>query len=266
MIRVSELNNAKHPLTIRIFWAVVYLSIIAALAIGVYVAAGRIRTHTLPVGEVQLTIPYSKYLTGETVSFTLKNNYNSPIYIINNCPSEPLAVYRLESGIWIRQHDQASANDCHIEQRQVVVPANGIVNGTFAPWHNLFAQPGKYRVVAYVEYYNALPYQEFEVIARPVVKATTATSSSTTTETPYTAKQSKTVTTSYGSISVQYDNSYIYVTSIAPNTANNCRYRGGNSGAIVRVTFICGEENTLQLQLSIVGNQIVVTTIPNNDN
>lgn len=260
MIRMGELGNAQHPLRIRIFWAAVYLSIVVGFVFGMYAAATRIKTHTLPVGQVQLTIPYSKYLVGETVSFTLTNNYNSPIYIINNCPSEPLEVYRQEGGKWVRQHDQAAISDCHIEQRQVIVPANGIVNGTFAPWHNLFSTPGKYRVVAFVEYYNALPYQELEIIAQPA-KQTAPTSVA-----PYTTKQSKTVTTSYGTISVQYDTSYIYVTSIAPNTANNCRYQGGNSGAVVRVTFICGDENTLQLKLSIVGSQIVVATIPNTDN
>lgn len=265
MIGMGELSNTRHPLRIRIFWALVYLSIIAGFVIGMYAAATRIRTHTLPVGQIQLTIPYSKYLVGETVSFTLTNNYNSPIYIINNCPSEPLAVYRLESGTWVRQHDQASINDCPVEQRQVSVPANGVVNGTFAPWHNLFSQPGKYRVVAYVEYYNALPYQEFEVIAQPAKQAAISAVVPATV-TPYTVKQSKTIDTSYGSISVQYDTSYIYVILIAPNTANNCLYRGGNSGTIVQVTFICGEENRLQLQLSIVGNQIVVATIPNQDN
>lgn len=261
MIRMGELGNTQHPLRIRIFWACIYLLIIVGFVFGMYAAATRIRTHTLPVGQVQLTTPYSKYLAGETVSFTLKNNYNSPIYIINNCPSEPLEVYKQEGSLWVRQHDQAAISDCHIEQRQVIVPANGVVNGTFAPWHNLFSQPGKYRVVAFVEYYNALPYQELEVIAQPAKQTT-----SPTTVTTYTTKQSKTVDTSYGSISVQYDTSYIYVTSIAPNTANNCRYRGGNSGTKVLVTFICGDENTLQLQLSIVGTQIVVTTIPNTDN
>jgi hypothetical protein len=120
---------------------------------------------------------------GETISFTITNNYNSPLYVLNNCPNEPLAVYRLQDSSWVRQHDTASLEECPTEDRQVSVAANAVTSGDFSAWHNLFSQPGKYRVVAYVEYYNALPYQEFEVIAKPLAKTvsspTTAPSTST---------------------------------------------------------------------------------------
>ncbi|MEI7683345.1 MAG: hypothetical protein WCJ24_03560, partial [Candidatus Saccharibacteria bacterium] len=176
---ISDLRNMQHPMRLRILWVLVYLTIAGLVFSGVYAAADRVKTHTLPVGQVQLAIPYSKYLVNEAVSFTITNKYNSPVYVLNNCPGEPLAVYRQEGGKWVRVHDQASVSDCPLEKRQVSVPANGVVNGTFAPWHNLFTKPGKYRVVAFVEFYNALPYQEFEVISAPPPAAPPAASSPT---------------------------------------------------------------------------------------
>lgn len=265
----SELLYVRNPKRVRIFWAVFYSLLAALFVLGLYMAAGRIRTHTLPTGNIQLTIPYSKYLVGETVSFSIKNNYNSPAYLVNRCPEEPLEVYRQDGGQWIRQHDKAALSDCPDEERQVSVPANGIINGSFEPWHQLFSQPGKYRIVAYVEYYNALPYQEIEIIAPPpaVVNNTSSAGAGTAQQTqapaaaaptqsaaPYTAKQTKTISVTSGSITVEYDTAYIYVTSIAP--AKGCTYEGGNSGPQVEVTFKCFGGET-QVQLHIVNGQIV---------
>lgn len=162
-----EIKYAQNPNRTRLAWAIVYGLLAVVVLIGIFKLASHIRTHTLPVGQIELSVPYSKYLVGEAVTFTIKNNYNSPVYISNQCPSEPLNVYRQESGKWVRIHDLASSKDCSIEDRQVKIPANGSVSGNFAPWRHLFDQPGKYRIVAYVEYYNALPYQDFEVITPP---------------------------------------------------------------------------------------------------
>lgn len=164
----NELKNVRHPYKLRLIWSTLYI-IVSVVVISVAVqAAYKIKTHTLPTGKVQLLIPYSKYLVGETINYTIKNEYNSPIYIINSCPSEPLTVYRQESGKWVRQHDEAKLNDCPDEQRQVSVDAGKSVGGSFAGWHNLFKKPGKYRVVAVIEHYDLLPYQDFEVVASSV--------------------------------------------------------------------------------------------------
>ena len=167
----GELRYAHSKVYSRVGWVVFYVVLLGLLLLGVYKVLGNIKTHSLPAGEVQLIVPYSKYLVGEAITFTVKNNYNSPVYLVNDCPAEPLNVYREENGTWLRVHDRASVGDCPTENREITVKANGSVDGSFASWHNLFKIPGKYRVVAYVEYYDALPYQEFEVIApAPVVK------------------------------------------------------------------------------------------------
>ncbi|USN96065.1 MAG: hypothetical protein H6797_03230 [Candidatus Nomurabacteria bacterium] len=165
----GELLYAYSPVRWRIMWAIVYAVLLAGALFALYQFGSQIGTHSVPVGDVRLSIPYSKFLVGETVPFTVHNGFNSTIYVTNNCPSEPLEVFKLESGTWKRIHDTVALSDCPLEGRQIAVPANGSMSGTFKEWRHLFNKPGKYRVVAYVEYYNALPYQDFEVISKPKV-------------------------------------------------------------------------------------------------
>ncbi len=164
----GELRYAYSKVVSRIFWIIFWLVLLGLLIYGAYQVAATMQMRSLPTGQIQLIVPYSKYLVGEPVTFTLKNNYNSSIYLTNSCPEEPLNVYRLENGTWIRIHDTASISDCSNEQRQIEIAANGSVSGSFTPWHHLFSTPGTYRVVAYVEYYDALPYQDFQVVAKYV--------------------------------------------------------------------------------------------------
>jgi len=160
-------NNSivRHPFRFRASWSIVYILAISLIVFLAGSAAMGIRTHSLPTGSVKLSVPYSKYLVGETISFTIQNNYNSSINVVNNCPAEPLAVYYQVNGSWVRQHGQALLDECPNEDRQVSVKPGGSIDGSFKPWQNLFGKPGKYRIVAFVEYYNALPYQDIEVIA-----------------------------------------------------------------------------------------------------
>lgn len=173
----GEMVVKKRPFGFRIFWVAVYIFAVIFVVYLVNAAATGIRSHSLPKGSVQLSLPYSKYAVGETVSFSIKNNYNSSIDIVNNCPYEPLAVYFWENSSWVREHSQVAIGECPNEDRQVSVAAGGSVEGNFGPWASLFSKPGKYRIVAFVEYYNALPYQDIEIV-NP--SAQTLTSSATT--------------------------------------------------------------------------------------
>lgn len=164
----GELRYANSKRFSRVAWLLFWMLLLGLLMYGFYQLVSHIQMRSLPAGQIQLSVPYSKYLVGEPITFTIKNNYNSSIYLSNDCPAEPLRVYRQENNLWVRIHDTASISDCPTENRQIEVPANSSVNGSFAPWHNLFNTPGKYRIVAYVEYYDALPYQDFEVVAKYV--------------------------------------------------------------------------------------------------
>ncbi len=170
-----ELLYIHNPWRTRLFWVCVYLVIATATVLGLYKFGNRLRISTLPEGEINLSIPYSRYLTGEVVTFTITNNFNGSVFIANQCPVEPLLVYKYENSAWNRIHDTAT-KDCSKEQKMVEIPAKSSVGGNFAPWPNLFKTPGKYRVVAYVEYYNSLPYQDFEIIdPSPIAKPSVTT-------------------------------------------------------------------------------------------
>ena len=185
----SELEFTRHPLRTYLKWTLVYV-IIAGLVIAiVMLLATRIRTYSIPSGALSLTTPYSRYLVGEPVTFTLRNNFNAPIYVTNNCPSEPLAVYYQVNGVWQPVHDTTSIDSCASSARQIVIPVGGEQQGSFAAWPNLFSTPGKYRIVAFVEYFNAVPYQDIEIVAKPVpvvVQPTTPSYQNTTPTTPST--------------------------------------------------------------------------------
>ena len=180
----GELRYVHSKLYSRVAWVCFYVVLILIVLFGLHKVVDGIQTHSFPAGNVQLSVPYSEYLVGEVVTFTIKNNFNSPIHIINSCPAEPLNVYRQDGSAWVRIHDVALSGDCPTENRQITVAANGSVNGNFAAWPNLFKVPGRYRVVAYVEYYDSLPYQEFEVSAVPTSKPTVTPGTNIETKAP----------------------------------------------------------------------------------
>lgn len=163
----KELDYSRNPKLTYIKWGVVYVVFFALAATIFLLIADRIHTYSIPQGSFELTIPYSKYLVGESVAFTLKNNFNSPVRVTNDCPGEPLAVYKLDGKNWVRIHAQASSDSCKQKERQITIPAGGQQSGNFDEWKELFANPGTYRVVARVQYFNSMPYQDFKVIKKP---------------------------------------------------------------------------------------------------
>jgi hypothetical protein len=268
----TELRSHEHRTRRLTLWIAFYTLVFILFITGLFTAANQIHTHTLPVGQIELIIPHSQYVVGEPITFQIINKLNAPIYVINKCPAEPLAVYYKQSGVWQRVHADINSNKCLNENRQEPIAANSTREGSFKDWASMFAKPGQYRVVAIVEHYNALPYQDFEVIVPPtpapkpvaapvpvpvVNQASKSTSQSTqSTSTPTSPNQtlkSKTITLSSGSISVQYNSTQIYVISVTPQSG--CTYEGGRSGTQVQVTFKCGGNET-QLQLSIVNGQL----------
>ena len=108
----GEFSFVRHPRGTYVAWAAFYVVLFVVLTTAFLLVAGRIRTYFMPTGSVQLSIPYKTYLVGEPITFTLKNNYNSSVYVSNSCPEEPLAVYRKESSGWVRMHDTTDPTNC----------------------------------------------------------------------------------------------------------------------------------------------------------
>ncbi len=239
----------------------------------------RIHTRSIPSGSISVSTNYSKYLIGEPVTFTISNNFNSTIYVNNNCPDEPLEVYKYQTdGTWVQVHDDTVTSECKDSDRQIVVAPNDSATGSYERWPNLFKEPGRYRVVAYVEFYNELPYQDFDIVAIPEL-STPATTNNTSQASPSSSQSSNTNSSAQtnsaqpstpqeiaastretvnvenaGSVVVDYTNSYITVLSISLNSG--CNFEGGRSGTSVEITFKCGGSET-QLQLSINNGKLV---------
>jgi len=169
MKRKGELYHVMNPHRTKIAWGAFYAALVFGLLGGLYFVANHIQTHSVPTGNIVLSTPYSKYLLGEPVSFTVTNKYNSTVYVTNECPAEPVAVYRQNGNSWVRVHDTAAATDCPDEDRQVGIPASSTVTLSLAPWHHLFDQAGNYRLVAILDGYNSLPYVDLTVAPQPVI-------------------------------------------------------------------------------------------------
>ena len=162
---ISELYEKNHRLRRRILWTIVYITIGLSVIAALYWTADQFRIRPLPTGTVELDVSHSKYVVGEPVEFTLHNNLNAPIHILNKCPSEPLEIYKLNDGRWSKQHDSINRSSCTDDLRQLTIPAHGVITGDLSPWKNLFTSPGSYRIAAIIDNYRSLPYIDFEIVS-----------------------------------------------------------------------------------------------------
>ena len=160
---IRERNKHK-----RLFgWVFLYLALIISFGFSVYWQAKRVNTLAFPTGTLQLTTSKSKYTVGDTISYTLTNNLHEAITLTNNCPQEPLYVYSWTNNSWVRIHDTAPASACAGQPKQRTIPAGGSYTQNFSNWPNLFKNPGIYRIVGLATNYTALPYADFQVVAKP---------------------------------------------------------------------------------------------------
>ncbi len=149
-------------------WVVLYLLLITCFGFAIYWQANRVNTLGFASGKMQLTTSKTKYTVGDTISYTLKSSLNQPITFINSCPKEPLYVYTWSNNSWVRIHDTAAASACNNEPLQRTIAAGGSYTQDFTNWPNLFNKPGIYRIVGLAANYTALPYADFQVVAKPV--------------------------------------------------------------------------------------------------
>lgn len=266
----------------RIALACVYVAIVLLVLVLFWRLGSQLHTRSLPRGSVSIQVEHSQYLVGEKVLFTVRNDYNAPMYVSNHCPYEPLDVYRWETDKWVRVHDEVDPYSCVNKDSHIKVAAKSSMTGSFAPWKNLFSRPGKYRLVVVVNYYDALPYTDFEVIGKPVVPEIPAlmppqpmagnnssvsiddpddhtpspsptpnpTLAPTPTPTPPPALQTKTITISAGTIVANYSSTTIYLQSVTPT--NGTYETNRTQGSTIEVTFkrAGGGETQVRLRLT----------------
>ena len=149
----------------RTVFAVPYLVVFAVAGI---VGLQLLRSSSaapLSGGAIQITVGQPSYTAGQTIRFTIRNDSESTISVPNNCPDAPLEVYRLEQSGWQRQHAYANDDKCINAPRSYSVASGSSVSATYIYWPELFAQPGRYRLVVPLLQNLTKPEVEFDVVA-----------------------------------------------------------------------------------------------------
>lgn len=277
----KELHHVYHPYRLYFVWLIFYILLIGGAILLFNYFAGNLRTYTIPSGEISISTKYDTYLVGEPISFTLKNNYNSTVYMKNDCPNEPIAIYRYVNKAWKRQHAVTSKSKCTTRDQLIAVHSGVTQDRSLEDWSSIFKTPGIYRIAVMVEYFNTVAYKDINVIARPkqkvklvtvpaqssdgsqqigqtpsstIPKAQSNHSASPGGSTPSSTKQTRTISSSGGSVSVAYTSSRIDIISISP--ASGCTYeRSGSGGREVEVTFKCGGSE-VQIHLEIENGRL----------
>lgn len=156
---------------IHLLWIIFYF-----LLIGGTVSFGsnlyeKYNEDQLPDGNIELLINKTKYQLGETVEFTVINHFPTTIYVTNQCPKEPLNVYRWQNQKWIQIHDEATSEDseCYSQERNVGILPENSRSYNFKDWPNLFKEPGVYRIAMTVNHYGDLPFQDFVILEAPKI-------------------------------------------------------------------------------------------------
>lgn len=171
MSQISDLSTirVKNKRKRLIGWVLLYLALIVIFMFTLFWQIKKVNTLNFASGELQLSTSKTKYTVGDTISYTLKNGLTKPITFINTCPQEPLYVYSWINNSWIRIHDTARASSCNnLAKQRTILPGNSYTQ-SFASWPNLFNKPGIYRIVALSTNYRAIPYADFQVVAKPSI-------------------------------------------------------------------------------------------------
>lgn len=146
-------------------WVALYVLIIGGAALWVSVVYESNNKYRLPSGEVGLSVSKTQYQLGETIEFNVTNHFPVPIFVINNCPKEPLDVYQWKNETWIQLHDVAKEeSECYSQERNVEIPSEGTRGYNFNDWPNLFNKPGVYRIATKIEHSNDIPFQDFVIL------------------------------------------------------------------------------------------------------
>lgn len=150
----------------HLFWILLYIVLLAVIAVYLVHEYREHAQNQLPSGHIDLKVSKERYQPGEVVSFRVTNYFPTAIYVENDCPSEPLYVYKWENNNWIQIRDKAKdkLSSCYKQGRQVAIAASSSVTYNYKDWPELFAKPGVYRLVMKIDRYNELPFQDFVVL------------------------------------------------------------------------------------------------------
>lgn len=87
----------------------------------------------------------SKLVIGKEVEIDIKNNTESPIFIENSCPNNPLSINQYQNGEWIPK--TATINEEKCENNELTIESGKSESIKYGAWSNeLFDSIGRYRI------------------------------------------------------------------------------------------------------------------------
>jgi len=156
-------------------WTMFYVLLFVVFGLVINGRVHNVSTKIIPNGQISLVASKIKYTVGDSVQVQITNGLNSALVYNNHCPQEPLSVYRFENNGWSRIHSTIDNSACAGLQKNVSIAPGASYSINYAPWSQLFSQPGIYRIAALADNYNGLAYADIDVVApasKPVAPST----------------------------------------------------------------------------------------------
>lgn len=171
----KELRTKNMVVNLHILWVAFYIITVSLIAAVAYYYYNKHKEDQFPVGSIELKVSKTRYKPGETVSFSVVNHFPTTIYVNNDCPEEPLDIYKWQNKQWTQIHEDSNEDGvCHKQPRRVAVSPNSSLTYNFKDWPGLFKDPGVYRIVMKIEHYKGYPFQDFVVLKpQEVIEKTT---------------------------------------------------------------------------------------------
>lgn len=99
----------------------------------------------LTQGKLGIAVVNSEYKIDDLVTVKLQNNTNEDIVIENDCPREPLDVFRYTNGEWL-QLESTPKIQC-LTTDAIVIPPSEQLTIDYKSWnHSLFHEEGRYKI------------------------------------------------------------------------------------------------------------------------
>lgn len=98
-----------------------------------------------PIQEVTITTDKTKYNQGDIIKAVIRNNLNTSIwYIPDDCPTEPLNVYKFINNNWKQVHFATRAL-CRLIRHHIEIKPGTVKDISYEYWKGFF-KPGKYKI------------------------------------------------------------------------------------------------------------------------
>lgn len=157
------MTHLSYAAKMRIFTTGTLLVIVGSFTLVSYHATQRLHALSPAPAGLYIYTDQASYAAGQVVGVTIANTTSKTVYLSNNCPEQPLFVYRQTAAGWIGIHAATDPGKCAGEPLEYTIPAGRSVPVDYSYWPGLFSKPGTYRLVANLESYSSGPSVTFTV-------------------------------------------------------------------------------------------------------